>query len=108
NNYPIGTRFVAYIPTIPSPNDYYTIKPLYVLNKREDYSQELETIALNNGFQTSNTKKELEQIASIPQKVTPAEIKDRLDLRSENIFTIDGSHTKDMDDAVSINSLPNG
>lgn len=108
NNYPVGTRFVAYVPTISSPNDYYTIKPLYVLNKREDYSQELETIALNNGFQTSNTKEELEQIASIPQKVTPAEIKDRLDLRSENIFTIDGSNTKDMDDAVSINSLPNG
>ena len=45
NNYPIGTRFVAYIPTIPSPNDYYTIKPLYVLNKREDYSQEQEANA---------------------------------------------------------------
>jgi ribonuclease R len=32
----------------------------------------------------------------------------RLDLRQETIFTIDGDHSKDFDDAVSLKTLPNG
>lgn len=36
------------------------------------------------------------------------EIKDRLDLREDTIFTIDGDTAKDFDDAISIEKLDNG
>lgn len=37
-----------------------------------------------------------------------ADTKGRLDLRGETIFTIDGADAKDLDDAVSLEALPNG
>jgi len=45
---------------------------------------------------------------SIPDHVETNEFTDRLDLREELIFTIDGDDTKDIDDAISINKLANG
>lgn len=38
----------------------------------------------------------------VPQKVSSKDIKDRLDLREDLIFTIDGADARDFDDAVSI------
>ena len=40
--------------------------------------------------------------------VSEREHKGRRDLRNEEIFTIDGDDTKDIDDAISIKKLPNG
>ncbi|GFN36282.1 ribonuclease R [Tepidimicrobium xylanilyticum] len=43
-----------------------------------------------------------QQASRINQKVTEEEIKNRVDLRDLNTFTIDGADAKDLDDAVSI------
>jgi len=43
----------------------------------------------------------IDEIATLPDIVTEEECKDRLDLRSELTFTIDGDDTKDIDDAIS-------
>ena len=40
--------------------------------------------------------------------VTEFDLQDRLDLREEIIFTIDGEHSKDLDDAVSVKKHANG
>jgi ribonuclease R len=40
--------------------------------------------------------------------IHPKEIESRLDLRAEVIFTMDGSDTKDIDDAVSLQRIPGG
>ena len=48
-----------------------------------------------------------EEAAALPQAIVPDGI-DRLDLRGEAIFTIDGAHTKDIDDAISVQRLPDG
>ena len=40
--------------------------------------------------------------------VKEEDLEDRLDLRSELIFTIDGPYAKDLDDAISIKRLDNG
>ncbi|WP_345782589.1 ribonuclease R [Desulfurobacterium pacificum] len=50
----------------------------------------------------------LEEAEKIPEKVTEKEIKDRVDLRDQLCFTIDGETAKDFDDAVAIEKLPNG
>ena len=41
-------------------------------------------------------------VSNIPEKVNQDDLKNRLDLRDKNIFTIDGADAKDLDDAVSI------
>lgn len=53
-------------------------------------------------------KEVMEEIKQIPDIVLEEEIKSRVDLRDEMIFTIDGDHSKDFDDAISLKKLPNG
>ena len=40
--------------------------------------------------------------------INPKHIKNRVDLREEEIFTIDGEDAKDLDDAVSVQKIENG
>lgn len=48
------------------------------------------------------------EVSEMPMEVDERETKGRRDLRNEVIFTIDGDDTKDIDDAISIEKLPNG
>jgi ribonuclease R len=45
---------------------------------------------------------------AVPDEVKPEEIAKRVDLRENNIVTIDGETAKDFDDAVQVQQLPNG
>lgn len=53
-------------------------------------------------------KKVHREAESIEQEPSAAEITRRRDLRQKRIFTIDGADAKDLDDAISIELLPNG
>lgn len=50
----------------------------------------------------------IDQADSIPLFVQEKDWENRLDLRSQKLFTIDGDSAKDFDDAVSLERLPNG
>lgn len=50
----------------------------------------------------------MEEIDAIPLEVTKEQYLFRRDLRNEEIFTIDGDDTKDIDDAISLEILKNG
>lgn len=50
----------------------------------------------------------LEEAKVIKQEIDKEDIKNRLDLREEEMFTIDGDDSKDLDDAVSVKKLKNG
>lgn len=50
----------------------------------------------------------LKQADSIPAKITKEEMERRLDLRDEEIFTIDPEDAKDFDDAISLDKLETG
>jgi ribonuclease R len=50
----------------------------------------------------------LREAAALPARVSPAEVAGRLDYRNKPTFTIDPDDAKDFDDALSIESLPNG
>ena len=50
----------------------------------------------------------LNEAKNISQEVDQNDIKNRKDLREEEIFTIDGEDAKDLDDAVNVKKLANG
>ena len=50
----------------------------------------------------------LKEARKIAQEVDENDIKNRKDLRGEEIFTIDGEDAKDLDDAVNVKKLDNG
>lgn len=50
----------------------------------------------------------MEQAERIPLFVQQSDWTGRLDLRSQKLFTIDGDTAKDFDDAISLETLPNG
>lgn len=104
---PEGTRFLGAI-SCEEINGIYDITFKEVLGHKNDLNAELEAIAINNGFKTRYTKEELEQAYASPTEIKGEEKEDYEDLTKERIFTIDGAHTKDMDDAVGIKKLDNG
>ena len=50
----------------------------------------------------------VDEAKSIKEKISKEELKNRLDLRNEEIFTIDGEDAKDLDDAIYVKKLENG
>lgn len=59
-------------------------------------------------YETFPSRANAEAKARSKETITDETLKYRLDLRYKTIFTIDGPTAKDLDDAVSIEILPNG
>lgn len=76
----------------------------------EDGTMEASIAAIlrENGVFDDFPDEVLRQAEAIPQTVDLAAAGDRLDLRDQLIFTIDGDDAKDFDDAVSLEKLENG
>jgi ribonuclease R len=53
-------------------------------------------------------KEVVKEAKSKGQKINEQDIKNRVDLRDKEIFTVDGEDAKDLDDAVRVEKLPNG
>lgn len=67
-----------------------------------------EAILAENNIETSFPDEVIAAAKAIPQTIHPKELKARVDLRDENIFTIDGADTKDIDDAISLKKTATG
>lgn len=102
-----GDRLVVNVESYSTPNEIKG-KIIEKLGNKKDPNIEEVTIAASRGFTTKYSKEYLDELAAIPDKVTDEDIKGRLDLRNDIIFTIDSESTKDMDDAISIKVLDNG
>ncbi len=59
-------------------------------------------------IETEYSDEYMDELAKLPDEVLPKDFEGRRDLRDKMIFTIDGDDTKDIDDAISIEKLPNG
>lgn len=79
-----------------------------VLGKSLEIFTEEKAIILNNQIEEDFSQSSLNEALNISQKVPHSAIIDRLDLRNELIFTIDGETARDFDDAVSLKILDNG
>ena len=64
--------------------------------------------AFKSGMPQGFSKDSLEQLKHIPTEVRKEDYEGRYDFTDWEIFSIDGSDTKDKDDCVSFKMLPNG
>ncbi len=85
-----------------------TCKVIKRIGHIDDPDIDLRIIAVSKAIKIEFNKSSLEQLETIPTKVTEEEIKDRYDLRDKLIYTIDGADTKDMDDAISVGKNEKG
>ncbi len=79
-----------------------------ILGYPDEPGVDVSSVAISFGLPLSFPKKVEQEAAQLKLEITPETLKDRLDLRDQQIFTIDPPDAKDFDDAVSLEKLPNG
>lgn len=84
------------------------VKIVKLLGKEDEPGVDVTGILCENEVRMDFGKKVQKELDEIPTKVRKKEIKDRYDLRALPTVTIDGDSTKDFDDAISVEKLPNG
>ena len=73
-----------------------------VIGHKDDPGIDILSIAYKYAIETEFNSQVEEELKDIPTEVSKSELVERLDLTNKMIFTIDGSHTKDIDDAISL------
>ena len=89
-------------------NHNYTGAIVKILGHKDDPGVDILSIAAKYEIEDEFPSDVIEQLKDIPDRVLDNEYDGRTDLRDQVIFTIDGDDTKDIDDAISIDKLPNG
>ena len=86
----------------------YEVKISKVIGHKN--SPDIDTLKIVEEFNipTDFSEEALKETELIKDTISESDLKDRIDLRKEVIFTIDGIDTKDVDDAIGIEILPNG
>ena len=79
-----------------------------VIGNVNDPGMDILEIVYQHNIPTEFPEEVLEQIAQIPDYVTPEEKVGRRDLTDQQLVTIDSIESKDLDDAVNAWKLPNG
>jgi len=90
-----------------SNNKYYG-KVVDIIGHKNDPGVDILSIVYKYNINTEFMDDVKEELKNIPNEVKDKDLVGRRDLRGEVIFTIDGDDTKDIDDAISIEKLPNG
>ncbi len=79
-----------------------------ILGRQFEKNAELKSILYSYKLSERFNENILKDAENLSSKISSEEIKNRLDLRDDLTFTIDGETAKDFDDAVSINRIENG
>ncbi|MGA1863787.1 MAG: ribonuclease R, partial [bacterium] len=103
-----GDIVVTRITQHPSPHRSPIGKVVEILGKEGDQGLDEEIIIRNRDLPVKFPEECLEEAKTIPREVLPDQIKNRLDLRDQLVFTIDGETAHDFDDAVAIEDLGKG
>lgn len=76
----------------------------------ESYKPEVELLAIARSYNLDENypEEQLKVAESVKQELTAEDMQNRLDLRSEQIITIDGDDAKDLDDAISLSKNSDG
>ena len=81
---------------------------LKILGHKNDPGVDILSITAKYEINDTFDENVMKQTDSLPLEVLEQEKTNRKDLTQEEIFTIDGDDTKDIDDAISIKKLQNG
>ncbi len=73
-----------------------------VIGHKDDPGIDILAIAYKHNIENEFSSEVEEELKSIPSEVSSRDLGGRTDLTKELIFTIDGDHTKDIDDAISL------
>lgn len=79
-----------------------------VLGRTHDPDAELKAILRKYNLSLEFPRAVLDEVAQIPDRVRPADRRNRLDIRSVPTLTIDPDDARDFDDALSLEKLENG
>ncbi|THF69038.1 ribonuclease R [Deinococcus sp. Arct2-2] len=79
-----------------------------VLGNEDDPETETEAVIVKFGLRGEFAPEAEAQANAIPAEIPAEALAGRLDLRSYNIFTVDGRDAKDFDDAIHIQPTPEG
>ena len=105
-DYVYGDRLLVNI-GLYSTKDYYKAELVSFICNKNDPDKEIKTILVNNGFTIGHSEESMRETNSLPNNVTMKDIIGRKDFRNLLTISIDGSNTKDRDDAFSIVKLNN-
>ena len=83
-------------------------KIVEVIGDIDEAGVDMECLIKEYGLPYEFSKDVIEEAKNIKEEVEKKDIPNRVDLRNETIFTIDGEDAKDLDDAVCVKKLPNG
>ncbi|MDR2182750.1 MAG: ribonuclease R, partial [Clostridiales bacterium] len=86
----------------------HTGRIIQILGNSHDIGMDVLSIVLGHEVPHEFPKNVLKAADAVPEAVTDADMAGRRDFRALPTITIDGSDTKDIDDAVSLESLDNG
>lgn len=78
------------------------------LGAEDDPATETEAVIVKFGLRGEFPPEVVTEANAIPSQIPDSALKGRLDLRSFNIFTVDGRDAKDFDDAIHIQPTPEG
>lgn len=79
-----------------------------VIGHRNDCNTDIKVIYAKHDVPVEFTEEELKEADALPTEVSKEEIEKVVDLRDKEIITIDCDGTKDRDDAIYAEKLPNG
>lgn len=83
-------------------------KVVEVLGRKGEPGVDTRSIIVEFGLPDRFGRSVREEVRGVPSRVSPQDVKGRLDLRRETVFTVDPEDAKDFDDAVSIARFSNG
>ncbi|MDE5889355.1 MAG: ribonuclease R, partial [Bacilli bacterium] len=86
----------------------YIADVVKIIGHKNDPGTDILTIAYRHGIIEDFGEEVERELVDIPNEVNEKDLEGRKDLTDQVIFTIDGDDTKDIDDAISIEKLPNG
>lgn len=80
----------------------YLGEVIKILGHKDDPGTDILSIAYKYDIEPDFSAETKEELLSLPEEVSPSDIIGRRNLTDKMIFTIDGAHTKDIDDAISL------
>lgn len=106
----VGDKVLAQLKNRGRRHSYHQVEIVSHFGSADKASVCAEAILAENEIEREFPKEVEEQAQAIGSGVGihPKELGVRVDLRDQNIFTIDGADTKDIDDAISLNKTKSG